>query len=545
MSSILEAPKVNAEPYCSVPFSETGYFSTLISDYLNENPSAAEFSNGFASKSDFSRTINQKHFSEQQREVLVKSLLKQHQDCSFSAAKAPIIEQLKSQNTFTVTTGHQLNLFGGAAYTLYKTVSTLKLAEQLKQWFPDKNFIPVFWLASEDHDFQEIASQQVLNKRFTLKGDFKKHTGAIEASILQQLKTDFYALVGSYLELKPELKPLVDLWFTNPNVTLAHVTRNFIYQVFKDYPLLVVDGNCAELKKQVSPKFAQELKEQTTFHTVFNTNLKLKEKGYHIQVNPRDINLFYLGEHERYRISKKNGAYHLTGSSTVFTESEILTHLEANPEKFSPNALLRPLYQEVVLPNLAYVGGGGEQAYWLQLKETFAAFNVPFPQLVLRNSFLTVEPKATKKIEKLGLKPEHLFKSVHELHKILALQNASFFPDFNDYTNQLNVLGEKIKTDMQAVEFTLGSATEAALTRILKQVENLKRKALKAERLKNSEQNASINQLKNNLFPNGSLQERQVGALTYLLTYGLEIIPLLYKNTESPTKNFQVLTLSH
>src|SRR5699024_3444682 len=163
------------------------------------------------------------------------------------------------------------------------------------------------------------------------------------------------------------------------------------------------------LKREFIPYIKRELLDQSGYKNIQKTVNRLADQEYTIQVNPREINLFYLNEHSRDRIIREDNLYFLHETEKRFTENEILEEVKNHPENFSPNAVMRPLYQEVVLPNLAYIGGSGELAYWLELKQYFKSEEVVFPVLMLRNSALLITPLQDRKREKLGRSQLDLF----------------------------------------------------------------------------------------------------------------------------------------
>jgi bacillithiol biosynthesis cysteine-adding enzyme BshC len=519
-----------------VNLNKIGVLSRLINDLVNEDNALEPFCSSFGNLNDFEEIIKNKANSYSNRKTLVESLTNQHKGYP---DKLPLIKLLGENNTFTVTTGHQLNLLGGAAYTLYKAISTIKLAENLKSQFPENNFIPFFWLASEDHDFEEISSATINNHQIKWQGEYRFETGRINSEALRSVHPEFLKAFSETEKKSDVFADIEEIWFNpKPNETLSDTMRRFIYYCFSDYPLLVIDGNCKHLKSLVKPYFAKEITEQTGFENISETNINLKKLGYHNQVTPRDINLFYLSEKERVRITKSGkNQFKFVGSNKIFSENEILELLEKEPEKFSPNAVLRPLYQEVILPNLAYIGGGGEIAYWLQLKTCFDAFNVPFPAALLRNSVLTTETKIERKMKKLSIDFESIFLDIDALKNKVAEKQSTFIPDFESIKNQIGLLYSNLEKDLISVEPTLAAPNASALKRSEKQLDNLKKKFIKAEKNKQSDNMRLIEEIKTYFFPLGTFQERKVTCTELLVKNGKEFIDLVYKNIDFPSKD--------
>jgi len=308
------------------------------------------------------------------------------------------IELLHHENTFTITTSHQLNLFTGPLYFLYKIISVINLTNELKAAYPENNFVPVYWMATEDHDFDEINYFNFKGKKVQWSRQASGAVGRLNTEDLDKVLDVFTANLGFGANSNGIKKLFKCAYLDHKN--LADATRFLANELFGIYGLVIVDADDRDLKSLFAPYVKKELTEQTSFTKVSETNEKINSLGFNVQVNPREINLFYLKEDLRERIVEQNGTYFVNDTDISFTKSELLAELEKHPERFSPNVIMRPLYQEVILPNLCYIGGGGELAYWFQLKSYFKAVNVPFPMLLLRNSVLVKTAKQSEKLKK-------------------------------------------------------------------------------------------------------------------------------------------------
>ncbi|HEX9825521.1 MAG TPA: bacillithiol biosynthesis cysteine-adding enzyme BshC, partial [Flavobacteriaceae bacterium] len=379
-------------PTDCIPFRDTAYFSSLICDYLEGSKHIEAFYNRFPNLENFKEQIDEKRMSvrAESRTVLVSSLKTQYKHVEVSEITNQNIESLKLENTFTVTTGHQLNVFTGPLYFLYKIISTINLCKQLKATYPENNFVPIYWMATEDHDFDEINYFNFGDKKIQWT---RSSSGAVGALDLQGLD-EVFKVFSNQLDHSIHAENLRELFRTSylKHCNLAEATRFMANELFKDYGLVILDGNVKDLKRLFIPYMEDELVNQTSYKLVSETNQHLNglSSNYKIQVNPREINLFYLTENLRERIVERDGRYSVNGTKISWNKSELLKELHEFPERFSPNVILRPLYEEVVLPNLCYIGGGGELAYWLQLKSNFEANKVTFPMLLLRNSAVLV-----------------------------------------------------------------------------------------------------------------------------------------------------------
>jgi bacillithiol biosynthesis cysteine-adding enzyme BshC len=446
-----------------------------------------------------------KNFPIGNREILVNALLNQYQKFEISEATSTNIELLKDSKTFTITTGHQLNLYTGPLYFIYKIISVINLTKELKTAYPENNFVPVYWMATEDHDFDEINFFNLKGKKIQWKRESKGPVGRLNTSGLEEVFEQF----SNELSLGNNANYLRELFKNSylEHENLADATRYLANELFKNEGLVIIDGDDLELKKLFIPYAKEELLEQTSFKKVNETLPLLKE--YNVQVNPREINLFYIQDNLRERIVFENGNYKINNTQLSFSESEILTELQNNPKNFSPNVILRPLYQEVILPNLCYIGGGGELAYWLELKSNFEAKNITFPILLLRNSVLVATKKQVEKMEKLGLNWSDIFQNQQTLVNEKTKEFSDLTIDFSEQKAFLKNQFEALYSIANKTDKSFIGAVKAQEVKQLKGLENLEKKLLKAEKRIYTEKLERIIQLQNELFPNQSLQERK------------------------------------
>lgn len=531
-------------PADCISFRETNYFSSLICDYLEENTNIKPFYNHFPKLENFEAQIDIKYHSEtnskSHRAVLVNALKNQYQHVNTSALVLQNIEDLKQQNTFTITTGHQLNLFSGPLYFLYKIVSTINLTKKLNTSYPNYNFVPVYWMATEDHDFQEINYFNFKGKKIQWNRESKGAVGELNTEGLEDVFKIFSSELGQGANAD-FLKNLFTKAYLQHN-NLAAATRCLANELFRDYGLVIINANVPELKRLFIPYIEIELSKKVSYKSVLNTN-KVLGKQYKIKVKPREINLFYLIEGFRERIIEKDGLYLVNDTEISWNKEELLKELHNNPERFSPNVIMRPLYQEVILPNLCYIGGEGELAYWLELKTFFEAVNIPFPMLLLRNSVLIKTKKQTLKLEKLNLTLQNLFLKQEDLVnkqvKILSKINIDFTAQKEHLNNQFKAL---YKFAEQTDKSFLGAVTAQEKKQINGLV-NLEKRLLKAQKRKLNEQITRIINLQNELFPNQSLQERNLNFSELYLEFGEQLIQQLVLNLQPLKGEFLILNL--
>lgn len=527
----------------TIPYPKTGYFSKLICDYLAEDSKLASFYHRFPHLENFKDQIDEKKksFSSSTRAALVEALEHQYQGIDTSKATQKNIEDLKSDNTFTITTGHQLNLFTGPLYFLYKIISVINLTEKLKEQYPAQNFVPIYWMATEDHDFEEIQYFNLFGKKINWERESAGAVGELSTKGLDILAKEIENKWGSS-DIAKELSSIFTKAYVKHN-NLANATRYLANELFKDYGLVIVDGNDSLLKKEFQPFVEKELLEHTSFSEVSKSSEALEEIGFKRQVNPREINMFYLRPGLRERIIEDSGRYLINNTDTSFSHEEIIAELHAYPERFSPNALLRPLYQEVILPNLCYIGGGGELAYWLQLKNYFQTVAVPFPMLLLRNSALLVCQKQMQKLEKLGQPMEAMFLDTYDL-EVKHTQELSELPI--DFTPQRKHLKEQFRNMFDMAKKTDASflgAVAAQEKKQLKGLDNLEKRLLKAEKRKLADQLVRLITIQEVLFPKQNLQERTKNFSEFYLEYGVTLIPTLKKYLDPFKDEFSIISL--
>lgn len=497
-----------------ITYKDTAKFSDLVIDYLDQKEELKTFYNRFPHIDNFKNQILEKKACAIDRPILVGALESQNVTIDLSKASKNNIQSLLKENTFTVTTGHQLCLFTGPLYFFYKIISTINLAESLREKYPSYNFVPVFWMASEDHDFEEINNIQLFGKKLIWNSDQKGAVGRMNLEGIEDVLNDLDVILGESQNAK-DLSNLFRQSYGKSNI--AEASRFLVNELFGEYGLVVIDGDDKELKNQFSPIIKKDVEDQALYPVIKCTTGRFSE-NYKTQAYVREINFFKLSDNNRLRVDSP------TKVDDAFS--------------YSPNVLARPLFQEAILPNIAYIGGGAEVSYWMQLKDVFEQENIPFPILLLRNSALIVEDNPSKKIEKLGFDINDIFKSEAELHSIYIARNSSDLDNVSEIES-LNQLFEGIQSRFSTQ--ALRPSIDAELQKQKNSLNKLFHKIQKQEKVKHEVALSQISKLKEDLFPCQSLQERHLSFIPFYLKHGDNFIKNLKNHLNPLDVNFVIL----
>lgn len=448
--------------------------------------------------------IKSKQFTPEQRALLVDVLNVQYNKIKTSDKVKVNLAKLNDGETFTVTTGHQLSLFTGPLFFIYKILHAIRLSEELNTEYPEQHFVPVYWMATEDHDLEEIKSVEIFGKTISWETMQKGPVGRMELDGFEDLKREFAGFFSGdqFLEIEELLTK-----YTGEN--LAEANFNFVNRLFSQYGLIIMNGDDPKLKRSFAPIMIQEIETEFAHNSVAKTNILLEREGLKIQVHAREINLFYMEKGIRERILDVDSGYFVE-SVGKFSKEQLVEKVKAEPECFSPNVVLRPLYQEWVLPNLAYIGGVGEIAYWLQLKGIFDTVKVPYPLLGVRNSLLWIDPINSKKLAKVELTIEELFLDTDHLKRSYVNQNSEDSVDISPIVNQFQTLKDHILEKVMETDPNLERMATAEVVKMEKQIEMIGEKLFKSVKSRHDIELQTIDQLKNKLFPGNGLQERSV-----------------------------------
>ena len=484
-------------------FEETNQFAPLFIDYINGKKEIKEFYGNDPNLSSFEKQIKLKKVDAEKRVLLVDVLKSQYEGHDLSEEVSQNINKIKNDNTYTLTTGHQLNLFTGPLYFHFKIIATINACEMLSEKYEDYNFVPVFWMASEDHDFKEINHFNLNGNTHTWESDQSGAVGRFDTSqmndFLNSIPIDELKIATGYRSY----------------ATLAGATRCLVNYLYGSKGLVILDGDDIKLKQSFENIIRDELINQPIHELVTKSSGELKDLGYKAQVNPRDINLFYLSNQGRERFVQQKGKFKVNNTELGFSESEILEELDSHPERFSPNALLRPVYQEFVLPNLAMIGGPAEVAYWLQLKSVFTQFDTVFPILMPRNFGIILSKPIYRKYLKMNLKPVDLFEKIETLKSNLVKGVSKANLNLTEQKSAIETTFKGIETQAIQIDKSLVMMVNTELKKTLNTIEKIEGKLFKAEKRNHENSINQVEAVKNFCFPNGKLQERYSNYLTF------------------------------
>ncbi|WP_158618180.1 bacillithiol biosynthesis cysteine-adding enzyme BshC [Chitinophaga lutea] len=521
-----------------VPIADTGYFSPLIADFLTGREPLRSFYEYNPLQPDFKRAMLLKAEQPLRRDILADALYHQYKGIEIREEVRANIGLLQATNTFTVCTAHQPNIFTGYLYFVYKILQTIKLAQDLQRQYPDKHFVPVYYMGSEDADLDELGSIFLDGGKLTWNTEQTGAVGRMETKGLETLIEQIGNSIG-YAPHAPELLEMLKKAYLGHS-NIQEATLSLVNDLFGCYGLVVLIPDNPAFKQQLIPVMEEELWRQSSEAIVSKTIANLSEH-YKVQANPREINLFYLDRNIRQRIVKDGELWRILHTSLSFTGEELKKELYEHPERFSPNVILRGILQETILPNIAFIGGGGEVAYWLELKDLFRHHKVPYPVILLRNSFLWINKDQHDRQQKLGIKTDGLFEDTGLLINRYVHEHTNAALVLREEYAAIEKLFSAIEEKAKSIDITLVATTNAEKSRAIKSIGKLEHKFLRAEKKKFEWQAEQINQLKARLFPGNSLQERKENFLPYYAQYGPAFFDHLLRFLNPVTDQFCII----
>ncbi|MFN8286253.1 MAG: bacillithiol biosynthesis cysteine-adding enzyme BshC [Chitinophagales bacterium] len=485
-----------------VQLTETGLLPSLIQDYLNGSEKLKHLYGYKPQLNSFSKVLLDKSAQPINRALLVDVLKQQYASLPVSNEVVQNINLLADAKTFTVTAAHQPCLFMGPLYNFYKISGAINLAQQLKGEYPDYNFVPVFWMGSEDHDIDELNHVSVEGKEVKWEGG-SGAVGRLDSSIIESALSALKAHTGENAVTAILESGLRDYH------NLGKLTQYLVNELFKQHGLVVIDQDDKRLKEAFIPFIKDDVLNNRA-SSILRDTVDYLDSNYKAQAKPRDINFFYLGEGYRERIvfDAQENVYRVNNKAITFTRPQMESEMDSNPERFSPNVIYRPVYQEVILPNLCFIGGSGELSYWLELKPLFDYYKVNFPVLMPRNSAAIISSGVRTKMQKADLSASALFQKPENFIADRIKQQMDGQLSLEQEKRKVEQLFDEIATKAEAVDTTLKQSAFGEKQKALNALEALEGKMLKAEKRKQETFSNQVYAVHEALFPKQSLQER-------------------------------------
>ncbi len=482
-------------------FRETGLFSQLMVDYVEGNPQLKPFYSNPPTLEGLKNTLLAKDFTLENRHTLVQVLQEQYATTETPDIVNQHMAALADKNTFTVTTGHQLNIFTGPLFYIYKLVATINLANKLQAAYPAYHFVPVYWMGSEDHDYEEINHLYIHGKKYEWQTPQRGATGRFTTEGLAELLEQ---LPGNTRVFEEALKK---------HTLLADAVRAYVNTLLGNQGLVCLDADDARLKKIFLPVIKDELINESSRPLVEAQSQALSKAGYKQQLQPRELNLFYLTDTFRNRLVKEGEVFKVVDTDIEFTENQLKEELAEYPERFSPNVILRPVYQETILPNIAYVGGPSELAYWFQLKKVFEHFKLAFPVLMPRSFVLYISPRASHKMDKLNVPIPDLFLRKDLFINTYIKSSSNGQLSLKEAEEQLLNVFVNVKQKAEQVDATLSGLVESERVKAQQSLVRVAKKMLKAAKRKHTDEVRMLHEIYEEVYPAGIPHERRENIL--------------------------------
>jgi bacillithiol biosynthesis cysteine-adding enzyme BshC len=510
--------------------------TALVRDYLgNEVHLSRFFSGGFRDPAAYLEKAAEvdERFHKGAREAALEMIR-----TSTPAAQGRL-DRFVDEGGYFVTTGQQPGLFSGPLYSLYKALTCIRLAEGLEELMA-KPVLALFWIASEDHDWEEADHTHVLDLQNELVTVRVPAQAGAENHPLHRisLREGTGETLDAFLSALPDTDfspPFVELLRRAyaPGATLAEGFLEVVSDLLADYPVAFVDAGDRKLKEGSLPVLFRELENAEGHETTLaRVAAHLEQEGYHVQVPLLEggINLFLEGPEGRDRLYRDGDGVRLNRAGTRMSLDEVRSAAEADPTTLSPNVLLRPVVESSLFPTLAYVGGPGEMAYFAQLKEFFQAHGIRMPLIHPRHSVTLVESKIGKVLEKFHRSPASLDRPFHEVAAEVALDEVP--PDVRRALGELRGAVGKgtgaLSSAAKAIDPTLKGPVTHARNTALAAFDDLEKKILQALKRENEIALEQLEKAQRHLFPMGKPQERILNAFYYLTRYGPEFVSALH-----------------
>ncbi len=541
----------------NISFTEIPGQSPLYLDYLHNFKKVAkyyikDFRNEGIYEAHF-RDVLSKYPSD--RKQVTQTIKNQYLGKRISARTSQNIKLLEEKNSLAIVTGQQLGLAGGPLYTIYKTISAIKLATHLNEKYPDFHFVPVFWLAGDDHDFEEISSISVLSGEnkvesivYKTDDDPEREAGSVGGMRLEREIDGFIEQFGNTVRTTEFTTDVISFLSTvyQAGKTVAESFSEMMFKFFDKYGLVIFNPQASDVKRMLLPVFRNELENYRTHASKLIQISAGLDEEYHAQVKIRPINLFVNNENGRYLLDPlENNEFRLKRKKVKFSKEELVQLLDSSPEMFSPNVILRPICQDWLFPTAFYVGGPAEIAYFAQIVQLYKSFNLATPIAWPRISATIVEKSVQSLVQKYGISVNDFFELKGEIFNKVASLISEYDIDgkFDAVGGTIDGIFEELKEYLAEIDKTLVDPAEKNRQRTLQYLTEMKGKA-EAARLRKHE--TSMNQLQKSysmILPNDNLQERELNYFYFANKYGLGFYEYLIEKLDGVNFDHQVVLL--
>jgi len=503
--------------------------SNFMQDYLKQNEDIMKFFE-YKPLSNFKERLEYLKQKSFKREELVKVLHKKNEEWGATEESLQNIQRLKDEEALVVIGGQQAGLLSGPTYTVNKVISIIKLARQQEEVL-QVPVIPVFWIAGEDHDYEEINHTYLLTEQGMIKHQINQHvqerTPVSDIKMDQALSLKWIDELFLTLEETSYTKDLYKLIQNclNHSHTYVDFFARFINELFRNEGLVLIDSNDKEVRQLESNYFEEMiLKQNEISERIYRSTQLVRQSGYELTIEPEleDAHIFYHLEGERILLVRNDEDLWLGKQNEIeLSTKELLQIAKEQPEKLSNNVVTRPLMQDLLFPTLAFVGGWGEISYWSVLKDAFASMDLKMPPIVPRLSFTYVEPKVAKLVERYSLHYEEILSRGVGKERINWISSQEAYPTkfvAEQIKEDIDELHKPLRKIAEDISPNLKELSEANLYFIQEKLDYLLRSIEKEVAKKHKKNLVDFSDVEFSLFPNSQLQERIFNPC-YLLNY--------------------------
>lgn len=541
----------------SVNFSEITGFSKLYSDYIENYQKtadffAADFTDFDSHPGVFSKILaKNRPYAGELKEIITN----QYKRLTPSLKTFHNLNLLDKKNTLFVITGQQMGLFGGPLYTIYKIITSLKLAISLAEKFPSYNFIPLFWLEADDHDLKEVNYVKLFTEDGGVKRiGFPEEPEAPEKrfSVGDVLFDDtLYTVMDEFdsslrnSDFKNRILEQLRSSYL-PGSSYKESFKSLLFRLFDEHGLILFDPTESIVKKLLRPVFLHEVENyRLHLEKLIRVSAQL-EINYHAQVKVRPVNLFMKYENERFALEPdEENDFRLRRKKYSLSTEELTKLIETEPGRFSPNVILRPLCQDYLFPTAYYIGGPGEIGYFAQISTLYEEFALQMPIIYPRASATLIEKSISNILAKYNFTPEDIFRFNENLVEtgLQLITESNLSEQFDSVTSEIEKLLVVLKTEISKVDKTIGDASDNTKRKIQSYLSELKSKAVDAEKRKHETSVRQLTKLLNAVFPENSLQEREINYFYFANKYGPDTLKYIYNELSIESKTHQIITL--